>query len=83
VQVREVSEVSLVGLCFLGALLVLPAYAWHQMGWEIWKLATYAGALSLITYAAYASDKRKARKQLRDIEAPLATIEPEPATSAK
>jgi sec-independent protein translocase protein TatC len=28
-------------------------------------------------------DKRKARKQLRDIEAPLATIEPEPATSAK
>ena len=63
VQVREVSDVSLVGLCFLGALLVLPAYAWRQMGWEIWKLAAYVGALSLITYAAYASDKRKARKE--------------------
>jgi hypothetical protein len=28
-------------------------------------------------------DKRKARKQLRDIEAPVATIEPEPAATAK
>jgi uncharacterized membrane protein YsdA (DUF1294 family) len=63
VQVREVSDVSLVGLCFLGVLLVLPACAWRQMGWEIWKLAAYVGALSLITYAAYASDKRKARKE--------------------
>lgn len=61
VQVREVSDVSLLGLCFLAALLVLPAYAWHQTGWEMLKLAAYVCVLSWITYAAYASDKRKAR----------------------
>ncbi len=61
VQVREVTDVSLVGLCVLGALLVLPAYAWQQMGWEIWKLAAYVCVLSWIAYSAYASDKRKAR----------------------
>ena len=63
VQVREVSEVSLVRLLLLGALLVLPAYAWLQMGWELWKLAAYVCALSLVTYAAYRSDKRKARQE--------------------
>jgi uncharacterized membrane protein YsdA (DUF1294 family) len=61
VQVREVTNVSLLGLCLLGALLVLPAYAWLQMGWEMWKLAAYVCVLSWITYAAYQSDKRKAR----------------------
>lgn len=63
VQVREVSEVSLMGLLLLGALLVLPAYAWLQTGWELWKLATYVCTLSLITYAMYRSDKRKARQE--------------------
>jgi uncharacterized membrane protein YsdA (DUF1294 family) len=63
VQMREVSSISPLGLCFVGALLVVPAYAWQQMGWEIWKLAAYICALSLITYAAYASDKRKARME--------------------
>lgn len=63
VQVREVSDVSLVGLFFLSMLLVLPAYAWLKMGWEIWKLAAYFFAVSWVTYAAYASDKRKARME--------------------
>jgi len=62
-QVREVSDLSLVGLLFLGGLLVLPAYAWMQMGWEIWKLGAYVCTLSLITYAMYRSDKRKARQE--------------------
>lgn len=61
VQVREVSKVSLPGLLLLVALLLLPAYAWLQTGWELWKLAAYVCTLSLITYAAYRSDKRKAR----------------------
>ncbi|MBB5031702.1 DUF1294 domain-containing protein [Prosthecobacter vanneervenii] len=61
VQVREVEDLRLTGLCLLGALLVLPAYAWRQTGWEMWRLVTYVCALSLITYAAYRSDKRKAR----------------------
>ena len=60
-QVREVTNVSLLGLCLLGALLVLPACAWQQTGWEMWKLAAYVCVLSWIAYAAYASDKRKAR----------------------
>lgn len=63
VQVREVSDVGLVRLCLMGALLVPPAYAWQQMGWEIWMLAAYVCTMSPITYAAYASDKRKARKE--------------------
>jgi uncharacterized membrane protein YsdA (DUF1294 family) len=61
VQVREVSDVGLVRLCLLGALLALPTYAWLKMGWEIWILAAYVGVMSLITYAVYRSDKRKAR----------------------
>ena len=63
VQVREVAPLSLPGLCVLGALLVLPVYALLQMGWEIWQLAAYGGAVSLITYAVYRSDKRKARME--------------------
>ncbi|MDI1314171.1 DUF1294 domain-containing protein [Prosthecobacter sp.] len=62
VQVREVSDLSLLGLCFLAALLVPPAYAWQQAGWELWILATYVCILSLITYATYAGDKSRARK---------------------
>lgn len=61
VQVREVAGLSVPGLLLLGALLVLPAYAWLQTGWAIWMPAAYVGAVSLITYAAYRSDKRKAR----------------------
>lgn len=61
VQTREVADLSLIGLCFLGALLVPPAYAWRQVGLELWMLAAYICTMSLITYVAYRSDKRKAR----------------------
>lgn len=61
VQVREVAALSLPGLFLLGALLVLPSYAWLQTGWKIWPLAAYGCTVSWITYAAYRRDKRKAR----------------------
>ncbi|WP_395748825.1 DUF1294 domain-containing protein [Prosthecobacter sp.] len=62
VQVREVAAVSVWALLVLGALLVAPVYAWRQTGWEMWMLAAYVGVVSVMTYAAYRSDKRKARK---------------------
>ncbi|WP_395738614.1 DUF1294 domain-containing protein [Prosthecobacter sp.] len=63
VQVREVAAVSVWALLVLAALLVAPVYAWRQTGWEMWKLAAYVGAVSVMTYAAYRSDKRKARRE--------------------
>lgn len=47
----------------LGVLLVLPAMALQRLPTEpwIWKSAAYALTISLITYAVYASDKRRAR----------------------
>lgn len=63
VQVRDVAPLSLLGLCCLAALLVLPAYAWRQTGWAIWILPAYGCAMSLITYAAYRRDKRRARME--------------------
>lgn len=64
VQVREVADVSVWALCLLGALLVLPVYAWRQAGWEVWILAAYVCAVSWMTYATYRSDKRKARREV-------------------
>lgn len=49
---------SLVLLC---ALLGLPAIALQRLPIELWKTMAYALTISLITYAAYASDKRRAR----------------------
>ncbi|WP_395744636.1 DUF1294 domain-containing protein [Prosthecobacter sp.] len=63
VQVREVAAVGVWALLGLAALLVAPVHAWRQTGWEIWKLAAYVGGVSVMTYAAYRSDKRKARRE--------------------
>ncbi len=48
-------------LLLLCAMLGLPAIAVQRLPIELWKTAAYALAISLLTYAAYASDKRRAR----------------------
>jgi uncharacterized membrane protein YsdA (DUF1294 family)/cold shock CspA family protein len=51
-------SLSLVLLC---AMLGLPTVALQRLPIDLWKTAAYALTISLITYAAYASDKRRAR----------------------
>lgn len=63
-------------LGLLGALLVLPAIAIHRSGVNVWKITAYALAISVITYATYASDKRRARtRERRTPEAHLHLLE--------
>lgn len=50
-------------LAVLCGLLVLPAVAIHRYGIEGWKAAAYVLSISMLTYAAYANDKRRARSQ--------------------
>lgn len=45
----------------LGVLLILPALALQRVPVEHWKIAVGGITVSLITYAVYASDKRRAR----------------------
>ncbi len=63
-------------LGLLAALLMLPALAIHQSGEDVGKIAAYALAISVITYATYASDKRRARtRDWRTPEAHLHLLE--------
>ncbi len=48
-------------LLALAALLVLPAMALQRVPLETWMIASWVVVISLITYTAYASDKRRAR----------------------
>lgn len=48
-------------LLLLGILLTFPALALQRAPVEHWKIAAGALTISLITYAVYASDKRRAR----------------------
>lgn len=48
-------------LLFLAPWLVLPAIALERLPVEAWMLVAWVFAISLITYTAYASDKRRAR----------------------
>lgn len=67
---------SLRSLGVLGVWLVLPGIAIHRSGVEVWKAAAYALTISVITYATYASDKRRARtKSWRIPEAHLHLLE--------
>ena len=55
--------VGFLRLVFLGVLLVIPATALQRVPVEFWKIAVGAFTMSLITYAFYASDKRRARRR--------------------
>lgn len=70
--------VSFFSLVLLGLLLVLPAIALHRLMPEVSPLGTGAYALvaSIMTYGAYATDKRRAQTgQWRTSEATLHLFE--------
>jgi len=61
VPVRKSVRIGGLSLLLLAALLILPAVALHRVPIEAWKTALYVLTVSLMTYTAYASDKRRAR----------------------
>jgi uncharacterized membrane protein YsdA (DUF1294 family)/cold shock CspA family protein len=52
---------GLMRLLMLCVLLALPAIAARRLPFELWQIVAYALTLSWLTYATYASDKRRAR----------------------
>lgn len=50
-------------MLLLAVLLTLPVLALQRVPVALWKVAAGAAAISLITYAVYASDKRRARRR--------------------
>ncbi len=61
VHVNGGGRLTLLNVCILLCLLVLPAVALHGLAVELRWAAAYAVVLGLATYGAYALDKRRAR----------------------
>lgn len=62
-HVNDGGRVTMPSLLVLAGLLVLPGCAVHYSHFDVRWLAAYALGISLITYWAYAVDKRRAREQ--------------------
>jgi uncharacterized membrane protein YsdA (DUF1294 family) len=62
-HVNDGGRLTALGLLVLAGLLVLPGLAMQHRRWDVRWVAAYGLGVSLITYWAYAVDKRRAREQ--------------------
>ncbi len=61
VHVNDGGRLTLLNLCILLSLLLLPAVALHRLALDFRWAAAYPVVIGLAAYAAYALDKRRAR----------------------
>lgn len=62
-QVNDGGRITMLNFFLLLGLLGLPVFALHRRGVDWWWAGGYGLVLGVVTYAAYALDKRRARER--------------------
>lgn len=76
VHLNDGGRITALAVLLLACLLVPPALALHQRGWDFRWVGAYALVISAVSYGSYALDKRRARaREWRISEAGLHVTE--------